>query len=68
MNKNVYKAAIRDGCTVEYKDITLCDLRNFCYWMKNKERVFQVHSNKFTAIYSSLDEAVDKFIELRNNR
>lgn len=65
MNKENYRNIVRDGCSVEYKDISLSDLRNYFYWMKNKKRVYQVHSNKFTEVYESLDEAIDKFLELK---
>lgn len=64
MNES-YKSVVLDGCTVEYKDVSLCDLRVFCPWKRNHENVFQVHARGSSDIYSSIDDAVKKFLELK---
>ncbi len=68
MDKASIKNVIKSGCSVDHKDLSICDLRNYCYWMKNRERVYQVHNNKFSEIYSDINEAIDKFLELKGNK
>lgn len=68
-NKLAYAAILKNGSSIDYKDISICDLRNHCYWLKKRERgYYQVHSNKFTAIYEDINEAIEKFLELKGNK
>jgi hypothetical protein len=64
----IYKSAVLDGCTLEYKDVSLCDLRVSCPWKKNHTNVFQVYARDFANVYSSLDDAIKKFSELKYDR
>lgn len=51
---------------IQYKKISLCDLSNF----NLKRKGFQVHSDgreQFSQIYYNINDAVKKFIELKQN-
>jgi len=61
-----YATVIRDGNDIDYKDISLSDLRNHVPWYRGKKNgVYQVHSNSFSKIYYDLNEAIEKFLELK---
>ena len=65
-----YKAVIFSGCAIEYKKISLCDLRHTLSQYRNRPiGAYQVHSDnsrcKYSNIFKDIDEAVDKFIELK---
>ena len=65
-----YKAVVFSGCAIEYKNISLCDLRQvLSQYGRYTTGVYQVHSDnsrcRFSKIFQDLDEAVDKFIELK---
>ena len=65
-NEVDYKKLLDSGCSIEYMDISLCDLKNYVPWYKRQNKsVYQVHSNKFTEVYHNIDAAVKKFIELK---
>tara|TARA_B100000029_G_scaffold458970_1_gene488760 strand:+ start:113 stop:334 length:222 start_codon:yes stop_codon:yes gene_type:complete len=66
-----YKSVIFSGCAIEYKDISICNLRN--YLSRNgidRDLGYQVWSDKHNCytIYKNIDEAVDQFIALKGNR
>jgi len=67
--KKDYMSVIYAGCIVTYKNITLCDLTDHVPYLKNKTSKYQVHSDnskvKFSEIYYNIEEAVNKFIELK---
>jgi hypothetical protein len=67
MNEKIsYAEVIIKGNDINYKDISLCDLRNYVPWYRNKKNgIYQVHSNKFSQIYYNLDDAINKFLELK---
>ena len=66
MDEVNYKKLLEDGCSIEYMDISLCDLKNYVPWYKRQNKsVYQVHSNKFTEVYNHIDPAIEKFIELK---
>lgn len=64
-----YKSVIFSGCSIEYNKIHICNLRNY-----NKRIVadneYQVWSDKHKEykIYKNIDDAVNKFIELKGKR
>ncbi len=64
-----YKSVIFSGCSIEYKKISLCNLKNH-----NKRIVadneYQVWSDRHEEyrIYKNIDEAVNKFIELKKRK
>ena len=68
--KEDYKSVLFSGCAIEYKNVSLCDLRHFLPQFRGRlNGVYQVHSDNKKNLYSKLfydiNEAVDKFIELR---
>ncbi len=70
--KEDYKSVLFSGCAIEYKNVSLCDLRYFLPQFRGRlNGVYQVHSDNKKNLYSKLfydiNEAVDKFIELRGN-
>ena len=68
-SKLAYAAVLKHGSSIDYKDISICDLRYQCYWLKKRDRgYYQVHSNKFTAIYEDINEAIEKFLELKGDK
>ena len=61
-----YATVIRDGNDIDYKDISLSDLRNHVSWYRGKKNgIYQVHSNSYSQIFYDLNEAISKFLELR---
>ena len=65
--KRDYKSVVFSGCAIEYKDISLCNLRNYVPSRNGMSRTYQVHSRKlkFSKIYKNIDEAVSMFLELK---
>jgi hypothetical protein len=62
------KEALEAGCSLDYKDLSLCDLRKYSAGRQNCERRYQIYSNDFREVYTSLDKAVKKFFELKEKR
>lgn len=62
------KEALDAGCSLEYKDLCLCDLTKFSSGRQDCARRFQIYSNDFRETYSSFDKAVEKFFELKENK
>ncbi len=69
--KQEYRSVVYSGCYIESKGVSLCNLEDF---LKNKIGVprakYQVVSDRdrFHALFHTLDEAIDKFIELKTKR
>ena len=68
--KEDYKSVVFSGCAIEYRNVSLCDLRHFLPQNRGKANgVYQVHSDNKRKLYSklfySIDDAVDKFVELK---
>ncbi len=68
--KRDYMSVVYAGCIVTYKNITLCDLTDQVPYLKSRQNgMYQVHSDnskiKFSEIYQNIEEAVNKFIELK---
>lgn len=65
-DKIFYKKVLLDGCNIEYKQLSVCDLRN-CTGTYSKG--YQVYCDsykvKHDAIYKNVDEAVKEFLELK---
>lgn len=70
ITKKDYMSVVYSGCVIMFKNITLCDLTDQVPYLKNRSHgMYQVHSDnskiKFSEIYHNIDEAVNKFIELK---
>lgn len=58
------KDRIQSGRYVDYKGLTICRINDFHRLMHGKIR-YQVHSHFFSKLYENIDEALDKFFEIR---
>ena len=66
-----YKSVIFSGCAVEYMDISICNLRTYLSRSGiDRDLGYQVWSDKHScySIYKNVDEAVEKFITLKETR
>jgi hypothetical protein len=70
-NKEEYKAVVYAGCSIESKAVSICNLED---WLINSRFAprdkYQVWSDRwrFHQLYHNLDEAIDKFLELKTKR
>ncbi len=68
--KMLYKEVIYDGCSIDAKGVSLCNLENT---MSTSLRVprdkYQVYSrsHNYHCLFRTLDEAVEKFISLKDS-
>lgn len=68
MNKEAIRELIFDGCSVSYKDISICDLRSHLPQVMHHSRQYQVYSRDHSEVTRDLDKAVDTFAELVNKK
>jgi len=66
-SKEDYKSVIFSGCAIDYNGISICNLSDFERGL-NKGSRYQVWSDKHRCydLYYNIDDAVNKFIELKN--
>jgi hypothetical protein len=66
--KQHYREVLLDGCAIEYKDISICKINNYHSRIVKKD-LYQVHSDnrkaKFSMMYKSPIDAIDKFLEIK---
>jgi hypothetical protein len=59
------KTLLKGGCSVQYGQLSICDLRHFVHSRENLDKIYQVDCNDskfvFTQIYANLNTAIDKF-------
>ena len=71
MNDNeMYKAVLFDGCSIEFNGISLCNLENVMNTSVGIPKAkYQVWSDRkrFHELYYTIDEAVEKFLELKES-
>ena len=58
------KNRIQDGKYEEYKGLSICKINDF-YPLMNGKIKFQVDSYFFSRLYEDIDDALDKFFEIR---
>tara|TARA_A100001515_G_scaffold144134_2_gene147279 strand:+ start:579 stop:809 length:231 start_codon:yes stop_codon:yes gene_type:complete len=65
--KEDYKSVIFSGCSIESNGVSICNLADFLKGLVSNAR-YQVWSDKHRTyeIYYNIDEAVDKFLQLKN--
>jgi len=67
--KSLMAWCLREGLSIEYGKLSLCDLRNFRHSAVYDNRCYQVHSNDgrypYSCIYDSVEPAIEKFLELK---
>jgi hypothetical protein len=67
--KDLYKAIVFDGSAVQNNGVSLCNLKDVMNSSVGVPRAkYQVWCDKqnFHQLYYNLDEAVEKFMELKN--
>ena len=55
---------IESGRYEEHKGLSICKINDF-YRLPNGKIKYQVHSYYFSQLYEDIDEALDKFFEIR---
>ena len=67
--KEDYKNIIYSGCYVESNGVSVCNLNDYINGF-NRDARYQVWSDKHRVyeLYQNLDEAVEKFLELKKTR
>ena len=62
-----YKLAIYSGCALEAKGVSVCNLEDFMMGQFVPRSKYQVSCDrcKFHKLYQNIDDAVEKFIELK---
>ena len=65
----IYRAVVFDGSAVESNGVSLCNLENFMHNFVPRAK-YQVCSDRlnFHSLYHNIDDAVKKFIELKERR
>ena len=65
--KEDYKSVIFSGCSIESNGVSICNLADFLKGLNGNAR-YQVWSDRHRTydIYYNIDEAVDKFLQLKN--
>ena len=65
-DRQEYKSVIYSGCAIESNGVSVCNLSD--YLDRPHGRRYQVWSDRHRTheLYHSLDDAVDKFLELKN--
>jgi hypothetical protein len=65
-----YKSVIFSGCSIESRGVSVCNLEDFMMGQFVPRAKYQVWSDrhKFYRLYHNIDDAVEKFIELRRKR
>ena len=68
VDQQYYKKILLDGCSIEYKRLSLC-LINDHYHRIPKKLLYQVHSDNhkllMSTLYGDVDVAVSKFLEVK---
>jgi hypothetical protein len=65
-----YKNVLLDGCSIEYKKLSICDLRDYYdFYSRRKTPIYQVHchdsKHRFSKIYDNVGDAINRFVELK---
>lgn len=65
--KEDYKSVIFSGCSIESNGVSICNLKDFDRGLNKRSR-YQVWSDRHRCydLYYNIDEAVNKFLELKN--
>ena len=58
------KDKILSGKSVDYKGLTICRINDF-YPLMHKKIRYQVHSHFFSKLYENIDEALNKFFDIK---
>ena len=68
MTKSSYRQAVKsriqNGRYVEHKGLSICKINDF-YETMNKKVRYQVDCRSFSSLYENIEDALNKFFELR---
>ena len=69
-DRQEYKSVIYSGCAIESNGVSICNLSDYLDRPLGRGRDYQVWSDRYRTheLYHSLDDAVDKFLELKSRR
>jgi len=67
---NYYKNVLLDGCSIEYRKLSICDLRDYYnFYRKRRDPLYQVHcddpKHKFSKVYKDINEAIRSFVTIQ---
>ena len=67
-HKEDYKSVIFAGCAIESNGVSVCNLNDFTRGMTRYSSRYQVWSDKHRCydIYYNIEDAVNKFLELKH--
>lgn len=72
MISKIERESVKDfvylGYTIQYNDVCITDLRRHHQQVMHHARAYQVYSKNFTKVYKDIDEATDKFFELKSKK
>lgn len=63
---SLFTMCLQQGVDISTKKISLCNLSNHRFSEVKPDRGYQVHTDKWSRIYENLEDAVAKFVELKN--
>jgi hypothetical protein len=67
--KSLVAWCLKEGFSIEYGKLSLCDLRDFRHSAIYDNRRYQVHSDDsrypWSGIYEDIESAIEKFLELK---
>ncbi len=65
--KEDYKSIIFSGCAIESNGISICNINDFIQPLPRRGPRYQVWSDRHRVyeLYHNIDEAVDKFLDLK---
>ncbi len=70
-SREEYKSVVYSGCSIDSNGVSVCNLEDYLRTKAGVPRAkYQVWSDRlrFHALFHTLDEAIDKFMELRSER
>ena len=66
---DIYKKVIIDGSAVECNRLSLCCINDYLKFASNKDIKYQVDCDdyrfKFSKLYNDVNDAVEKYIEIK---
>ena len=67
-SRQEYKSLIFSGCAIESNGVSICNLSDYLTRFSGRGPSYQVWSDRHRVheLYHSIDDAVDKFLEVKN--
>ena len=70
-SKEDYKSVVYSGCSIDSRGVSVCNLEDFLNTRAGVPKAkYQVWSDRhrFYGLFHTLDEAIDKFMQLKKRR